>query len=121
MKRARSLRPSFASLAFVAAIASCAFVLASCATTQTWRGKITDCKTTKPIEEADVQLAVTGPKESKSNGKTSSDGSFAFATPGATKESTASITATKRGYQVTQASLGAPPGASEPLCMEPTR
>jgi hypothetical protein len=95
--------------------------MASCAAAPTWRGKITDCKTTKPIDDVDVQLAVSGPRESKTTDRTSTDGTFAFAAPGATKESTATMTATKKGYQVTQASLGVAPGSTDPICMEPTR
>lgn len=92
---------------------------ASCATAQTWRGKIVDCKTTAPIEGVDVEITVA-PGDASLSGSTGSDGAFAFASATATKQSTASLTATKRGYQATQASLGASPGAAQPVCMQPT-
>jgi hypothetical protein len=89
----------------------------ACATAPTWRGKIVDCKTSAPIADADVQMSVG---ERAMSGKTSGDGTFSFAAPGAAKDATASVTVTKRGYQATQASLGAAPGG-EPVCMSPTR
>jgi uncharacterized protein YfaS (alpha-2-macroglobulin family) len=76
--------------------------------------------TTQPIAGADVQLTV-GANEISMSGETTSDGAFAFATPGATKDATAAVTVTKKGYQATQASLGAAPGSAEPLCLPPTR
>src|SRR5215471_2488733 len=73
--------------------------VASCVRSGQLRGRVLDCNTQLPVDDADVQMA------SKSTGtnwdavKTAAGGQFAFAVPQGTSVVPLTVTAAKEGYR----------------------
>jgi hypothetical protein len=90
-----------------------------CAKSSYVRGRITDCRGSAPVEDADVQLASPVPDVAWDALKTGPDGAFAFKVPDPAKAMPVTLTAAKRGYQSVQKRYSAIPDV-EDVCMQPT-
>ncbi len=101
------------------ALALAGAAAAGCAKSAYVRGRITDCRGSAPVEDADVQLASPAPDLGWDALKTGPDGAFAFKVPDPTKAMPLTLTAAKHGYQSVQKKYSAMPDA-EDVCMQPT-
>ena len=101
-------------------IALLAIFLGACAPASTWRGTVTDCRTTAPVSGADVQLEMDEPATGSGVTTTDDAGRFAFAIGGATKATPAKLTVAKKGYQTLQKSYSEPTN-EDAICVSPTR
>ena len=108
-----AVRP-FAAFAVVLVVAA-----TGCARSAYVRGRITDCRGSAPLEDADVQLASQAPDIGWDALKTGADGAFAFKVDSATKAMPVTLTAAKHGYQTVQKKYSAIPEAND-VCMQPT-
>lgn len=101
-------------------VALLAVLLGACAPAATWRGTVTDCRTTAPVSDADVQIKMDEPATGSGVTTTDGTGRFAFAIGGATKATPAKLTVAKKGYQTLQKSYDAPAN-EDAICLSPTR
>jgi hypothetical protein len=90
-----------------------------CAKSSYVRGRITDCRGSAPVEDADVQLASPAPDVGWDAVKTGPDGAFVFKVPEPAKALPITLTAAKHGYQSVQKRYSAIPDV-EDVCMQPT-
>src|SRR5262249_33309465 len=104
---------------FLIALAGTGMAGSGCARSAYVRGRITDCRGSAPVEDADVQLASPVPDVGWDALKTGPDGAFAFKVPDPSKTLPVTLTAAKHGYQSVQKRYSAIPDA-EDVCMQPT-
>lgn len=97
-----------------------AILSTGCAASPTWRGVITDCRTTAPVAGADVHIDVAEPVSASNVTSTDDAGRYAFIIVGDSKKAHATLTVAKRGYQTVQKSYSGAAG-EDTVCMSPTR
>jgi hypothetical protein len=108
------MRPKLVVFAAVAALAA---ATTGCVKQQ-FRGRITDCRLSSPVEGVDVQLTSKAPDIAWEAVQTGSDGAYSFPIDDPRQALPVTLTAAKHGYQTTQKSYSVMPG-SEDVCMQP--
>ena len=104
-------------MVFAAMVAALAAATTGCVKPQI-RGRITDCRSSSPVEGADVQLTSKAPDFAWEAVQTGGDGAYSFEVGDPQRALPVTLTAAKHGYQSTQKSYSAMPGP-EDVCMQP--